>query len=373
MLTLPLIPPQEDPSLFLRTSFRPRPESPPPTNTTQHSQHHRQAQQRRDEERKAHNARSPLALLAADEAAIAQRKAAIRNFGAFWIRPPGISKTLQAMNEEEAERLEQEEQARQEQGLLDMQAQQRLAEAHAEGQEAAAEADEAGQRDLDEEIPEADEADASVTGEVSFNEASMVEGDSQFVRGAEGEEDIDEDEQEALEMEEAELTGAARDQEDLGMDRDLDQELDLDQSVPEAGSYQHTDTEIEDSSSSSSSEESLLQDSFAQQSTRRSSRRSRGSSTRRSRGRRNGDSSVFGPSTDAAHPLQSQPQGLGSLQERMRAQVGAADGHALPRSPGSLHLSSSILESSFVGSSPVLQRGQTGGGRVAARRRGRMS
>ncbi|KAH9842301.1 kinesin-like protein K39 [Teratosphaeria destructans] len=364
MLSLPLIPPQEDPSLFLRTSFRPRPESPPPTNTNQHSQQYRQAQQRRDEERKAHNARSPLALLAADEAAIAQRKAAIRNFGAYWIRPPGISKTLQAMNEEEAERLELEEQARQEQGLLDMQAQQRLAEAHAEGQEAGAEADEAGERDLDEEIPEADEAEGSVTGDVSFNEASMVEGDSHFVRGAEDEEEIDEDEQEALEMEEAELTGAARDQEDLGMDRDLDQEVDMDQSVPEAGSYQHTDTEVEDSSSS---EESLLQDSFAQPSTRRSTRRSRGSSTRRSRGRRNGDSSVFGQSTDAAHPLQSQPPGLGSLQERMRA---VADVHVLPRSPGSLHLSSSILESSLVGSSPVLQRGQTGGGRGAVRRRG---
>ena len=43
-------------------------------------------------------------------------------------------------------------------------------------------------------------------------------------------------------MEEAELTGAARDEEDLG----IEHERDLDDSVPEAGSYQHTDTYVED-------------------------------------------------------------------------------------------------------------------------------
>ena len=137
-------------------------------------------------------------------------------------------------------------------------------------------------------------------------------------------------------MEEAELTGAARDEEELGIERDLDD------SVPEAGSYQHTDTEVEDSDS-----DSELRDSFAVQSTRRSAR-----------------------SGGSGRPLQAQMQGLAGLQERMRAQVSAAD--SLPRSPGSINLSSSILESSFVGSSPVMQRGANGG-RGRGRRRGRQS
>ncbi|KAK4550623.1 hypothetical protein LTR36_000202 [Oleoguttula mirabilis] len=349
MFSLPLLPPQEDPSPFLRTHFRPRAESPPSAAINQNNAHahahHRQPNHRhRDEaERKAHNTRSPLVLLAADEAAIAQRKAAIRNFGAYWIRPPGVSKTLQAMSEEEAERLEQEEMARQERGLLDLQAQQQLQEARERATDAAAEADDAAEageeRNLDDDIPEAGEA----TADLSFNEESMMEGSSQLVvhEVAEDEREMDDGVDYALEMEEAGLTGAARDEEELGIEHDRD----LDDSVPEAGSYQHTDTEAEDTES-----DSELQDSFAVQSTRRSVRAER--------------------NTVQGNPLHASVQGMPSLQERMRAQVGAAD--ALPRSPGSLHLSSSLLESSFVGSSPVLQRGAHGArGRGAAGRRRR--
>lgn len=347
MLSLPLLPPQEDPSPFLRTQFRPRADSPPSASINQNNPHahHRQPNHRqRDEaERKAHHARSPLALLAADEAAIAQRKAAIRNFGAYWIRPPGVTKTLQAMSEEEAERLEQEEMARQERGLLDLQAQQQLQEARERATEAAVEADDAAaageERDLDDDIPVAGEA----TADLSFNEESMMEGSSQLVvhEGADDDQDAEDGVDYALEMEEAGLTGAARDEEELGMDHDRD----LDDSVPEAGSYQHTDTEVEDSDS-----ESELQDSFAVQSARRSV-----------------------GTMQSNNPLQSSVQGMPGLQARMRAQVGAAD--ALTRSPGSLHLSSSLLESSFVGDSPVLQRNAYGGrGRGAVRRgRGRQS
>jgi len=335
MLSLPLLPPQQE---NLTSPFRPLADYDPPTANQAPTQQTRQQQQRRDEERKAHNARSPLALLAADEAAITQRKAAIRNFGAYWIRPPGITKTLQAMNEEEAERLEQEELARQERGLLDMQAQQQLEEARERAGEAAAEADEAAEagedRDLDDEIPEAE-----ATADMSFNEDSMVEGSSQLVEQVDEQEDDDEEEEEEqyAEMEEAELTGAVRDEEDLGIEPE---ERDLDDSVPEAGSYQHTDTEVEDSDS-----ESELQDSFAAAAP---------STTQRSGRAR------------PAHPLQVQGQGAGGLQGRLRA------AEALPRSPGTLNLSSSLLESSFVGSSPILQRGPGGRGR-GARRRGRPS
>ncbi|KAK3669368.1 hypothetical protein LTR78_010751 [Recurvomyces mirabilis] len=345
MLSLPLIPPTIDSSPILPTRFRPRPNSPPPANAAQNPQAARQLQQRRDEERKAHNTHSPLALLTTDENAIKSRKYDIQMFGHRWIRPPGVPKTLQAMHEEEVERREMEEQARQEQNMRDLQARQEVEEARERAERADEEGgeDEEEERDLDEDIPD---ADAEAEAEVSFNEESMVEGSSQFVEN-DGEVEDDEDVREAVEMEVAELTGAAREEEELGIDRDLDD------SVPEAGSYQHTDTELEDSDD----EESGLQDSFAMQSARRSVRVQQ----RDSRSARSG------------RQFQAQVQSMGGLQERMRAQVGAAD--ALPRSPGSLNLSSSVLEGSFVGSSPVLQMQRGGHAQARGRsgRRGRMS
>lgn len=368
MLSLPLIPPQDDHSTWLRTSYRPRADSPPPANpqnAAQHPQQHRQNRQLRDEEKRAQQARSPLALLAADEAAIAQRKAAIRNFGAYWIRPPGVPKTLQAMTEEEQERREQEEIERRERGMLDMQAQQQLAEAQQQGAQAMAEQEEPDapeERDLDDDIPEAeitgdvtgditeDITEEDVTADDTFNEDSMMEGS------------MLEQQEHYAELEEAELTGAAQEEEDLGIEDDdlgMDEERDLDDDVPDAGSYQHTDTEEEVSSSSSSSEEedSEVQDSFAHQSARRSARVSA------QRQQQQQQQLQFSAQTPA----------MGSLQERMRAQVGAAD--SLPRSPGSVNLSSSVLESSFVGSSPMMQRANHAAGRArgAAARRGRLS
>lgn len=330
MLSLPLIPPPDDQSTWLRTSFRPRADSPPPppTATTgaqapgQHAQHHRQQRQQRDEEKRQQQARSPLALLAADEAAIAQRKAAIRNFGAHWIRPPGVPKTLQAMLEEEAERREQEELERQERGLLDMQAQQQLEETRQRAAEVAAEGGEdagegTGERDLDDDIPEAD-------AEATFNEDSMMDGSSQM-------------EQERYEeLEEAELTGAARDEEELGVEH----ERDLDESIPDAGGYQHTDTEAEDMTS-----ESGLQDSMAMESAR-------------------GSPSIAGVAP-APSPQYQWRQGHDSTRD-MEAlshvqRFQHAPSSALPRSPGSVNLSSPQVESSFVESSPVMQRANRGG------------
>lgn len=285
-------------------------------------------------------------MLAADEAAIAHRKTAIQNFGSYWIRPPGISKTLQAMNEEALEAAEQEEMMRQEQGLRDMQAQQQADELREQAaQNAEQEEEEAGEeRDLDDEIPDADadgevETSAVEAADVTFNEDSMVEG-SRFV------EDDEVDQEQYAVMEEAELTGAARDEEDLGMEP----ERNLDDSIPEAGSYQHTDTEVEDSSS-----ESELDGSFAVQSARRSTRQS----------------ARLPPQAPPASALHGGLQG--GLQERIRSQT--AGGEGLARSPGSLNLSSSLLESSFVGSSPVMQRASqpSGRGRGGGRRRGRES
>ncbi|KAI7645456.1 asparaginase-domain-containing protein [Hortaea werneckii] len=117
-------------------------------------------------------------------------------------------------------------------------------------------------------------------------------------------------------MEEAELTGAARDEEALGIVHE--EERDLDDSIPEAGAYEHTDTELEDSSES----ESELHDSFAAQSARRSVR--------------SNAASARAAADDVAEGLRSSMQsasglssfggggnggGMGGLQERMRAQA----------------------------------------------------
>ena len=53
-------------------------------------------------------ARTMLSVLRADEKAMELRKAHVRRFGAGWLKPPGISKTLQGMWDEKAEREEQE-------------------------------------------------------------------------------------------------------------------------------------------------------------------------------------------------------------------------------------------------------------------------
>jgi hypothetical protein len=268
-----------------------------------------------------------------------------------------VPKTLQAMTEEELERREQEEIERRERGMLDMQAQQQLAEAQQQGAQAMAEQEDPEapeERDLDDDIPEAeitDDITGDITGDITdditvedtFNEDSMMEGS------------MLEQQEHYAELEEAELTGAAQEEEDLGIEDDdlgMDEERDLDDDVPDAGSYQHTDTEEEDSSSEE--EMSEVQDSFAQPSARRSAR----VSAQRQQ--------------QQLHSSTAQTPAVGSLQERLRAQVGGSD--SLPRSPGSINLSSSLLESSFIGSSPMMQRAtQTGRARGGAARRSRMS
>jgi hypothetical protein len=239
------------------------------------------------------------------------------------------------MTEEELERQEQAELERQERGLLDLQAQQQLAETQQQAAEAAA-ANEAGEEehDLDEDIPDAD----ATTTDVTFNEDSMMEGS----RIEHVDEQDEQDDEQYADMEEAELTGAAQDEEDLG----IEMERDLDDSVPEAGSYQHTDTELEDTDSESELRDSFLgPQSAALASTSRSHRR------------------LGSTSSDARL--------MPSLQDRMRAQVAAAD--SLPRSPGSLNLSSSILDSSMLASSPVMTRANGARSRTQRGRRNRLS
>ena len=52
--------------------------------------------------------RTALSILRADENIVAIRKQNIRRFGAGWLRPLGVGKTLQGMADENAEKEEQE-------------------------------------------------------------------------------------------------------------------------------------------------------------------------------------------------------------------------------------------------------------------------
>ncbi|KAK6528729.1 hypothetical protein TWF694_003969 [Orbilia ellipsospora] len=79
-----------------------------PQPTTQHGHHHQHRTQR-DATRSALAAYGPSSLqqLAIDEDAVRKRRLHIARFGATWIKPPGMMKTLQGLIDEELERAEQ--------------------------------------------------------------------------------------------------------------------------------------------------------------------------------------------------------------------------------------------------------------------------
>ncbi|KAG9588685.1 hypothetical protein KCU77_g8849, partial [Aureobasidium melanogenum] len=285
MLSLPLLAPQNEYSFFLSPHLRPQ-----STNDTSNASDNNVAQQSRRQTSQQTYAptRQSLAQLLADEQAISHRKHNIRRFGAGWIKPPGVAKTLQAETEEKAEREEQEALQRREQMMMDMQAQQEAEEARnrAAAAEEQAEGEEEQERDLDEEIPDADgeeeeedddeditdsdeeededdeeeqeemqselqsemlsqmHSEIPVAEDITFNEESMFLDTSMAALDEESRE-----QERYRHLQEAELTGVAQDELDLGIERDLDD------SVPEAGSYQHTDSELEDSDSDDEDDE----------------------------------------------------------------------------------------------------------------------
>ncbi|KIX09726.1 uncharacterized protein Z518_00807 [Rhinocladiella mackenziei CBS 650.93] len=96
---------------------------------------------------------STLVALASDERTIAQRKLAIATYGYGWLKPAGCAKTMLGKREEEIEREEVERQLRevelQERMAQDQEMQDRLANLAETGEPD-------GDRDLDEDIPDAD-------------------------------------------------------------------------------------------------------------------------------------------------------------------------------------------------------------------------
>ncbi|RDL38280.1 Uncharacterized protein BP5553_02620 [Venustampulla echinocandica] len=289
MLSLPNLAPRDSYSLWYTSSHNSNP-------TVHHDssinpsdpQAPNQTQPSHPSQRRHHHAmhRHPLARLRLDEEYIERRKQNVQNYGNSWIKPPGISKSLYQLREEKREMEEHQEALRRE-ALA-----QELAEAEAaegvdallggEGLDAEEGMGEGEERDLDDDVPEA--------------ETTVLEGDGDEDEDAEEDDDQDDSADEDLEQEDVprgvlasrvpddvyrealargEEIGAPRfgdegnstvddednshmlQEEDLVQetelqgdpDEDMDMDADLDDDIPEAGGYEHTDTEDELSSS----------------------------------------------------------------------------------------------------------------------------
>jgi hypothetical protein len=298
-----------------------------------------------------------LTALAADENAIYQRKQNVRRFGAGWIRPPGVAKTLQALKDEELEKEEQEAMARREQIMLDLAAAQQdaaNAEARMRGEEADMDDDDdenGGEHDLDDDVPEAvNSSDESASESASDSDSgsesgsdngasvsaaspdargseSMPFNEDSFIEGSQLEAEVSA----MLEHEEAEMAGVLQD------------ERDLDDDVPEAGSYEHTDSELSDSDSDAGA--SVTADlRLATPATARSTRSTRRSSRRR---RRSSGLPSVPPSTRRSGHVHAPARTVGRVLD-----LGPSLGSG--RSSFGFDASSSLMEgSSFVRSSPA--------------------
>ncbi|KAJ5928055.1 hypothetical protein N7466_007011 [Penicillium verhagenii] len=204
--------------------------------------------------------RSPangLSALAMEERALRARKQNIATFGYSWIKPAGCPKTMLGMKEEEAEREEALAAAAAElnaEGLMedDM--------ALTQGEEG--EEEQGMERDLDDEIPDADAEGLVEEGEEGLEDDQVVDEESYMER------DLDDEIPEGYSDDGYEESGLyEQDDEDFDNQPDLDAEIpegeegmsegmsrDLDVDIPDAsesgseqGEWQHTDTEEEDS------------------------------------------------------------------------------------------------------------------------------
>ncbi|KAK0508247.1 hypothetical protein JMJ35_009331 [Cladonia borealis] len=228
----PLFPHDPHTLWYPSLSTHPRPRS-PSTSDTPLNPHSPTHQHRNINNPSQNPQRTLLSILRADENQIAQRKQNIRRFGAGWLRPPGVAKTLQGMDDEKAEREEVESARAREFALAEAQ---QAAEAANLGTLPPSDAAEPP-RDLDDSIPDLDAA--------AWSDADMTE-----------------DEEGLGEEEEGEHEGVLDPTDDAGdvIDFIADEgNVDLDELIPEAdmvggGEYEHTDTEVEDVSSSDEEE-----------------------------------------------------------------------------------------------------------------------
>ncbi|KAJ5169069.1 uncharacterized protein N7482_004663 [Penicillium canariense] len=252
MLSLPFITPQDSHELWFGPSQPSRfiQQSNPDAST----QHARRNAPNPSTHRAFLPSRSPansLAALQMEERTLRARKQNIASFGSSWIRPAGCAKTMLGMKEEEAEREEALAAAAAEMGAVDTEGlmDDDMGMTQGEGEEEG----EGMERDLDDEIPDAEE------GLVEEGEEGLAEDGLDDEEGF-MERDLDDDIPEGYE-ESGEESGLYVD-EDFDNAPDLDAEVpegseapsrDLDDEIPDAveegseqeGEWQHTDTEEE--------------------------------------------------------------------------------------------------------------------------------
>lgn len=173
-----------------------------------------------------------LAALHAEERALRSRKNNIASFGYSWIRPAGCAKTMLGMKEEEAER---------EEALAALAAEQEAAAAvdpddvgmtvGEEGEE-----EEGMERDLDAEIPEAEEGLVE-EGEEGLEEDGLGDEEGYMER------DLDDDIPEGYPDDDYEEESGLYEEE---VDEDFDNQPDLDADIPEAAGSEDLSRDLDD-------------------------------------------------------------------------------------------------------------------------------
>lgn len=207
--------------------------------------------------------RSPantLSALLVEERALRARKQNIASFGYSWIKPAGCAKTMLGMKEEEAEREEALAAAATEMNAVDGDGM--MDDEMGMGGEGEEDEEQGMERDLDDEIPDADAEGLVEEGEEGLEEDGIGEEEGYMER------DLDDDIPEGYPDDDYDQEGLYEDEdENFDNQPDLDAEIpvaegegmsegmgrDLDDDVPEAaedgseqeGEWQHTDTEEE--------------------------------------------------------------------------------------------------------------------------------
>ncbi|KAL4767360.1 Apc15p protein-domain-containing protein [Aspergillus nidulans var. acristatus] len=235
MISLPLFAPRDSHELWFGPQAVPSSQQTEPLSSSSSvSASHAQAARRHDSTQYRTGGAAPrlgasalatsdtLAALILEERALRARKNNIASFGCSWIKPAGCPKTMLGMKEEEAEREEAMAAADAEFAAAAAAA---AAAAGGEGEEGMDEEDETGmERDLDADIPDADEDEA---GE---DEEGLVEDGEEGLEAGGG---VDEEEYMERDLDD-DVPEAFADYDDDDEEEDFDNQPDLDDEIPSA-------------------------------------------------------------------------------------------------------------------------------------------
>ncbi|KAJ5156487.1 hypothetical protein N7492_009290 [Penicillium capsulatum] len=266
MLSLPSITPSDFHELWFADS-QPSRSSPQQPAHDASTNHHRRNATPSTAHRAFMPSRAPgnsLAALLTEERTLRVRKQNIATFGYSWIRPAGCAKTMLGMKEEEAEREEALAAQAAEMGAADAEGMMEDDTGMTRGEGEEEEEEEGMERDLDDEIPDADAEGLVEEGEEGLEEQDIGDEEGYLER------DLDDDIPEGYPEDDYDDEGVFDDDEEEDFDNqpDLDAEIpvagegegmseglsrDLDDEIPDAaedgseqeGEWQHTDTEEE--------------------------------------------------------------------------------------------------------------------------------